>query len=425
VLSGTCSGDTAPWAPLISSAAAAVNGAPLAALNYYLVGPAAVATVQPPLLANLQAFAVSAGAAASSFISSFAASQLSCPAVSSLVAAASDAVCCTVYTPLYWYASVIFLLAWAYCCCGLPAAMLGRKRLVSRPWGDAASRVRGGNGGAGAEFGAAAAVSSRALAFAAPSQPPEQPPGTVDATSGASEAVAVGDEAAVDAGTGSIPAAEARKPAVVAAGAGGSFDHLGTPTPPRGGMPPPLLSPMAAYPPLHNDGTSASQSTAGLDHYRNPHVRASVRMAPAGVAAGAGLRRNSAASASSAASAARRALPSDAAGNAPPDAPLSPAVAAALAAVASASAVVAGSRAASDASSRRSSRASAPPEDAGDDVVDDPSPAQPEQGHQRRDSIEQHRRVEAFALPRVNSGTVVRVGRGFAAPDLDVDGGRF
>lgn len=66
-----------------------------------------------------------------------AAEALSCSRANGIIADAKATVCCDVLPPLFWYVSAWYLMAWAMCCCGLPAACLGRKRFPKEPWGPA------------------------------------------------------------------------------------------------------------------------------------------------------------------------------------------------------------------------------------------------------------------------------------------------
>ena len=109
-------------------------------------------------------------AALVNFVAAETASGLSCGSVSGAVGSVKDALCCDAMPPLYWYASAWYLIAWAMCCCGLPAACLGRKRFPTSPWG---KMYEAELAGATADVGAAGARYGR---------PPAPPPG--DATGG-------------------------------------------------------------------------------------------------------------------------------------------------------------------------------------------------------------------------------------------------
>lgn len=62
---------------------------------------------------------------------------LSCARTNGIIGDFKAAVCCDILPPLFWYVSAWYLMAWAMCCCGLPAACLGRKRFPREPWGPA------------------------------------------------------------------------------------------------------------------------------------------------------------------------------------------------------------------------------------------------------------------------------------------------
>ena len=61
----------------------------------------------------------------------------SCAAVSNMINSVKEMPCCTLLTPLYFYVTCWYIMGWLMCCCGIPAACLGRKRFPSTPWGPA------------------------------------------------------------------------------------------------------------------------------------------------------------------------------------------------------------------------------------------------------------------------------------------------
>lgn len=136
---GNCGGSGGPWEPFAQSALTTLRTAPSSQLSYYLGSAGSVATLRPNLL-NVLSTGVngSAGAAADALESLLirAGGALTCDALSRVVQGTADSACCNTVPPLYWLSSAVFLIAWAYCCCGLPAGILGRKRLTTRPWGD-------------------------------------------------------------------------------------------------------------------------------------------------------------------------------------------------------------------------------------------------------------------------------------------------
>lgn len=60
---------------------------------------------------------------------------LNCAAFNGVAGDVRAVMCCDVLPPLFWFVSAWYLMAWAMCLCGLPAACLGRKRFAPEPWG--------------------------------------------------------------------------------------------------------------------------------------------------------------------------------------------------------------------------------------------------------------------------------------------------
>ena len=75
------------------------------------------------------------GDAVTDFISALANSTLSCKSINVAIGDVKDAVCCNVVTPLWWYVSLWFLCLVCLVICGVPLALLGRKRIPDKPWG--------------------------------------------------------------------------------------------------------------------------------------------------------------------------------------------------------------------------------------------------------------------------------------------------
>lgn len=69
---------------------------------------------------------------------------LSCEAVSDVFAAVKGAVCCDALGAAMWLIVPWYLMAWVFCCCGVPGGLLGRKRL-GEPWGPDYKQLTGGN----------------------------------------------------------------------------------------------------------------------------------------------------------------------------------------------------------------------------------------------------------------------------------------
>lgn len=147
---------SSPWDGLVASAVSAIRTAPYGELMHF-IGPGSSLPARPALLAVAATATNATANVIADAVAGFASDVFSCGTLSTAVQASSDAVCCHMVTPLYWFASCLFLIAWGYCCCGLPAGILGRKRLVSRPWGAQAdpievaekagrARARGRNG---------------------------------------------------------------------------------------------------------------------------------------------------------------------------------------------------------------------------------------------------------------------------------------
>jgi hypothetical protein len=171
---------TDPWAPVVNDAMRTLRPLLYGEARYF-IGP--TSTVLPadlaiqPLLANTiyNATNVTSNVLVD-WTSDFIGSVASCPALNNMFLQTLGVTCCTLYRPFYWIASVFYLIGWAYCCCGLPAGLLGRKRLPTAVWGTlgdktvsaepttAAGRFRASNAGMpspGVYGGPAAAVVSR------------------------------------------------------------------------------------------------------------------------------------------------------------------------------------------------------------------------------------------------------------------------
>jgi len=77
------------------------------------------------------------GALLSTLITRESSEALSCGRLNGVVGDIKAAVCCDLLSPVFWFVSAWYLLAWSMCLCGLPAACLGRKRFPKEPWGPA------------------------------------------------------------------------------------------------------------------------------------------------------------------------------------------------------------------------------------------------------------------------------------------------
>jgi hypothetical protein len=264
---GRC-GAADPWAPIVSQAVSYVRTVPYSQLTA-LVGSAPagaaapltgkqVVALRPPLWSVAAAATNATANVLADHLASAAAQLGSCNALSAALQSTSDAVCCSLFSPLYWMASVFYLIGWAYCCCGLPAGLLGRKRLVSRPWGPYADPAE-----------AAAAAQKRAAAAARRRQRGRSggfvQPGGAGAAADAESALAAKYAATASADSG--------------AGGYGSVDDAGveltaSETPPltgqaapaAGGAPPALGVGMHGLP-IAAQGAYSASSYAGLAAY--------------------------------------------------------------------------------------------------------------------------------------------------------------
>jgi hypothetical protein len=143
---GECPSNAAldPFATVLTSLAAQVKPLPYNQVMDALNGPIAD-TIE--LRRNTTDIIVRAangtGTVFSDFLREEAAGSLNCAGLHEAVHVAKDAVCCNLTTPLFWYVSAWYLAAWAMLLCGLPAGILGRKRLTSEPWGPAYQDIAG------------------------------------------------------------------------------------------------------------------------------------------------------------------------------------------------------------------------------------------------------------------------------------------
>jgi len=62
-------------------------------------------------------------------------SVFTCAELNGDIAGFTQPFCCNVIDTFYWITSAWYLMAFAMCFCGCPAACLGRKRFVNVPWG--------------------------------------------------------------------------------------------------------------------------------------------------------------------------------------------------------------------------------------------------------------------------------------------------
>jgi hypothetical protein len=136
---GTCSSTGTPWQPTFEHVANNIRTLPYKEVRYLLTDPNSPLNSQVKLRPAMLNFIYGATNATANLLATtfvnLAQDVATCDALNNAIAATTDTVCCNVVTPLYWLASVFFLLAWAMCCCGLPVGLLARKRLVSKPWG--------------------------------------------------------------------------------------------------------------------------------------------------------------------------------------------------------------------------------------------------------------------------------------------------
>jgi hypothetical protein len=58
-----------------------------------------------------------------------------CNTLNTVVSDVKDAFCCDFASAVYWGFGVWAILAWTMCCLGVPASLLGRKRLTRHVWG--------------------------------------------------------------------------------------------------------------------------------------------------------------------------------------------------------------------------------------------------------------------------------------------------
>merc|ERR1712146_534249 len=58
-----------------------------------------------------------------------------CEALSNVYRVAKEGFCCEAVSALYWALGCWVLIAWHFCCCGVPATIYSRKRLAKELWG--------------------------------------------------------------------------------------------------------------------------------------------------------------------------------------------------------------------------------------------------------------------------------------------------
>ncbi len=80
------------------------------------------------------------------FLRTLAVDVASCSSAHDIFIEIKDAMCCEIVTPLWWYVSAWYLIAWSMLCCGLPAGCFGRKRIPRSPWGPALELEQAGGG---------------------------------------------------------------------------------------------------------------------------------------------------------------------------------------------------------------------------------------------------------------------------------------
>lgn len=136
---------TDPWAPAVASVLSQLQTVPYERVVSFLTNSSTLAdagvVVKPPLL-QLAVNATNATAlAVAGFVSALFADTVTCAPIQTVVDTVSDVACYSLLSPLYWYVTAWYMLAWAFCCCGLPAGILGRKRLPPRVWGSLAVPV--------------------------------------------------------------------------------------------------------------------------------------------------------------------------------------------------------------------------------------------------------------------------------------------
>lgn len=94
----------------------------------------ALESFQPTFQASFISFSLNVGTEVTSIVNSLS-TQVGCTGIASATTDFTASVCCETASGFYWIIAGWYWLLWFTCFCGVPAALLGRKRFPRQPWG--------------------------------------------------------------------------------------------------------------------------------------------------------------------------------------------------------------------------------------------------------------------------------------------------